>query len=137
MCLQFADAVRENKWPSDLKAGLIGSCTNSSYEDMSRAASLVKQALAAGIKAKVPFIVTPGSEQIRWARQRIRRSRTAIPSGLWLHYAAAVPCMLQAGCSGLSPVTTEPVQAPLAAQPCPCCSLVAATGASPPLLGHC
>lgn len=63
--LQFADAVRENKWPSDLKAGLIGSCTNSSYEDMSRAASLVKQALAAGIKAKVPFIVTPGSEQIR------------------------------------------------------------------------
>eukprot|EP00891_Asterochloris_glomerata_P001138 jgi/Astpho2/1138/Aster-07685 len=67
---KFADAVRENKWPSDLKAGLIGSCTNSSYEDMSRAASLVKQALAAGIKAKVPFIVTPGSEQIRATIER-------------------------------------------------------------------
>lgn len=62
---QFADAVRKNKWPAQLSAGLIGSCTNSSYEDMMRAASVAKQALAAGIKAKVPFAITPGSEQIR------------------------------------------------------------------------
>lgn len=68
--VQFADALRENKWPTDLKAGLIGSCTNSSYEDMQRAASVAKQALAAGIKAKVPFTITPGSEQIRATIER-------------------------------------------------------------------
>ena len=66
VCLQFADALRENKWPTELKAGLIGSCTNSSYEDMARASSVAKQALSAGIKAKVPFTITPGSEQIRY-----------------------------------------------------------------------
>ncbi|KAF8055995.1 Aconitate hydratase [Scenedesmus sp. PABB004] len=62
---KFADALRANGWPSELKAGLIGSCTNSSYEDMQRAASVARQALAAGIKSKVPFTITPGSEQIR------------------------------------------------------------------------
>eukprot|EP00877_Chromochloris_zofingiensis_P008121 jgi/Chrzof1/3562/Cz13g00140.t1_ACH1[v5.2] len=66
----FADAVKRNNWPSQLKAGLIGSCTNSSYEDMQRAASVAKQALAAGIKAKVPFTITPGSEQIRATIER-------------------------------------------------------------------
>lgn len=66
--VQFADALRENKWPTELKAGLIGSCTNSSYEDMARAQSVAKQALSAGIKAKVPFTITPGSEQIRCAQ---------------------------------------------------------------------
>lgn len=65
-CVQFADALRENKWPTELKAGLIGSCTNSSYEDMARAQSVAKQALSAGIKTKVPFTITPGSEQIRY-----------------------------------------------------------------------
>jgi aconitate hydratase len=44
---------RQNGWPAELKAGLIGSCTNSSYEDMQRAASVARQALAAGIKSKV------------------------------------------------------------------------------------
>ncbi|KAK9823152.1 hypothetical protein WJX72_000640 [[Myrmecia] bisecta] len=67
---KFADALKKNKWPSELKAGLIGSCTNSSYEDMQRAASVARQALAAGIKAKVPFTITPGSEQIRATIER-------------------------------------------------------------------
>jgi hypothetical protein len=62
---QFAEALRKNGWPTELKAGLIGSCTNSSYEDMARSASVARQALAAGIRAKVPFTITPGSEQIR------------------------------------------------------------------------
>lgn len=62
--------MKRNNWPSQLKAGLIGSCTNSSYEDMQRAASVAKQALAAGIKAKVPFTITPGSEQIRATIER-------------------------------------------------------------------
>ncbi|WIA23227.1 hypothetical protein OEZ85_000001 [Tetradesmus obliquus] len=67
---KFADAIRANGWPSELKAGLIGSCTNSSYEDMQRAASVARQALKAGIKSKVPFTITPGSEQIRATIER-------------------------------------------------------------------
>lgn len=51
--MQLADAIKENGWPSQLTASLIGSCTNSSYEDMTRSASIAKQALEAGIKAKV------------------------------------------------------------------------------------
>ena len=62
---QFKEAVKANKWPEELKVGLIGSCTNSSYEDMSRAASIAQDALDHGIKAKSVFTVTPGSEQIR------------------------------------------------------------------------
>ncbi|KAI5809573.1 aconitase family-domain-containing protein [Peziza echinospora] len=62
---KFKDAVAENKWPTTLDAGLIGSCTNSSYQDMLRVQSLVKQASAAGLKPKADFFITPGSEQIR------------------------------------------------------------------------
>ena len=50
---KFKQAVVDNKWPAELKVGLIGSCTNSSYEDMDRSASLAKQALAAGVESKV------------------------------------------------------------------------------------
>ena len=69
-CVQFGEAVKEHKWPSELKAGLIGSCTNSSYEDMMRSASVARQAIAAGIRSKVPFTITPGSEQIRATIER-------------------------------------------------------------------
>jgi len=62
---KFKDAVKANKWPEELKVGLIGSCTNSSYEDMSRGASIAEDAMAHGLKAKSLFTVTPGSEQIR------------------------------------------------------------------------
>jgi homoaconitase len=67
---KFKDAVKENDWPESLSAGLIGSCTNSSYQDMLRAESLVKQAETAGLKPKVGFYVTPGSEQIRATLER-------------------------------------------------------------------
>jgi len=66
----FGETVRAKGWPSEITAGLIGSCTNSSYEDMTRAASICKQALDAGIKAKVPFTISPGSEQIRATLER-------------------------------------------------------------------
>ncbi|KAI5863588.1 aconitase family-domain-containing protein [Durotheca rogersii] len=62
---KFSEAVKANSWPEELKVGLIGSCTNSSYEDMSRAASIARDALQHGLKAKSAFFVTPGSEQIR------------------------------------------------------------------------
>lgn len=62
---QFKDAVQKNGWPEELRVALIGSCTNSSYEDMSRAASVAKQALNHGVKSKSKYEVSPGSEQIR------------------------------------------------------------------------
>ncbi len=67
---KFADAVRENQWPQTLEVGLIGSCTNSSYEDITRAASLAKQAVDKGLKAKSEFTITPGSEMVRYTVER-------------------------------------------------------------------
>ncbi len=67
---KFAQAAKENNWPVTLEVGLIGSCTNSSYEDITRAASIAKQAVDAGIKTKSEFVITPGSEQIRYTVQR-------------------------------------------------------------------
>lgn len=66
----FKDAVSKNGWPADLSAALIGSCTNSSYEDMSRATSIVKEALDHGLVVKSYFNITPGSEQIRATTSR-------------------------------------------------------------------
>ena len=67
---KFAAAVKEHGYPQKLEVGLIGSCTNSSYEDLDRAASLAKQAVAKNLKAKSEFTVTPGSEQIRYTVER-------------------------------------------------------------------
>ena len=67
---QFAQAVRENNYPEKLEVGLIGSCTNSSYEDLSRAASLAQQAVKKNLRIKSEFTVTPGSEQIRYTVER-------------------------------------------------------------------
>jgi aconitate hydratase len=63
-------AARENDWPLDVSATLIGSCTNSSYEDITRAASIARQAAAKGLKAKVELLISPGSEQIRATIER-------------------------------------------------------------------
>ena len=61
----LGEAAKANGWPLEVKDGLIGSCTNSSYEDMGRVASIMKQAIAKGLKSKGTFYITPGSEQIR------------------------------------------------------------------------
>ena len=63
------EAIKEG-WPLDVKVGLIGSCTNSSYEDISRAASLAKQVKEKGLKSKAQFTITPGSEQVRYTIER-------------------------------------------------------------------
>jgi len=63
-------AAKENGWPLDVSVGLIGSCTNSSYEDISRAASIAKQAVDKGLKSKSEFTITPGSEQVRYTIER-------------------------------------------------------------------
>ncbi|CAK5262265.1 unnamed protein product [Mycena citricolor] len=62
---QFASEVKKNGWPEEMKVGLIGSCTNSSYEDMSRSAAIAKEAASHGLTMKSKFTVTPGSEQVR------------------------------------------------------------------------
>jgi aconitate hydratase len=67
---KFAAAVKENNWPEELEVGLIGSCTNSSYEDISRAASLAQQALDKDLVVKSEYTVTPGSELVRYTIQR-------------------------------------------------------------------
>lgn len=67
---QFAEEVKKNNWPQRLEVGLIGSCTNSSYEDISRSASLAKQAVDKKLKAKAEFTITPGSEQVRYTVER-------------------------------------------------------------------
>ncbi len=67
---EFKSFVIENNYPETLEVGLIGSCTNSSYEDISRAASVAKQADEKNLKVKSEFIVTPGSEQIRFTCER-------------------------------------------------------------------
>ena len=67
---KFAEEVKKNNWPQELKVGLIGSCTNSSYEDMSRAASIAKEAKAHGLDVKSKFTITPGSEQVRATIER-------------------------------------------------------------------
>ncbi len=67
---QFAQAVKDNGYPAKLEVGLIGSCTNSSYEDLDRAASVARQAGEKNIKAKAEFTITPGSELIRYTVNR-------------------------------------------------------------------
>lgn len=67
---KLGEAAKKNGWPNEIKVGLIGSCTNSSYEDMGRCASIVKEAMSHGLKSKIPFNVTPGSEQVRATIER-------------------------------------------------------------------
>jgi homoaconitase len=67
---KFRSVVEEKDWPRTFGAGLIGSCTNSSYQDMTRSEELVKQASAAGLSPKVDFFISPGSEQIRATLER-------------------------------------------------------------------
>jgi aconitate hydratase len=67
---KFAAAVRKNNWPAKLEVGLIGSCTNSSYEDLTRAASIAAQAATKNVKAKSEFTITPGSELVRYTAER-------------------------------------------------------------------
>ncbi|WP_291274924.1 aconitate hydratase [Flavobacterium sp.] len=67
---KMKEEAKANDWPIKVEWGLIGSCTNSSYEDMSRAASIVRQAVALGISPKAEFGINPGSEQIRYTIER-------------------------------------------------------------------
>uniref|UniRef100_A0A670K953 Aconitate hydratase, mitochondrial n=1 Tax=Podarcis muralis TaxID=64176 RepID=A0A670K953_PODMU len=89
-------AVAEKKgWPVDIRVGLIGSCTNSSYEDMGRSAAVAKQALAHGVKCKSQFTITPGSEQIRATIERDGYSKILRDVGGVVLANACGPCIGQ------------------------------------------
>lgn len=92
---KFSQAVKDNGWPQELKVGLIGSCTNSSYEDMSRAASIAQDAMDHGVKAKSLFTVTPGSEQIRATIERDGQLKTLEDFGGMILANACGPCIGQ------------------------------------------
>ncbi|KAH0543633.1 hypothetical protein FGG08_002071 [Glutinoglossum americanum] len=92
---KFADAVKTNKWPQSVSASLIGSCTNSSFQDMKRAEDLVKQASAAGLKPKTDFFITPGSEQIRATLEDSYTLETFSSAGGTVLANACGPCIGQ------------------------------------------
>ncbi|KAI9737741.1 MAG: aconitate hydratase [Cirrosporium novae-zelandiae] len=92
---KFKDVVKANGWPTEFGAGLIGSCTNSSYQDMTRAEDLVKQASAAGLSPKSDFFITPGSEQIRATLDRDETLSTFSSAGGTVLANACGPCIGQ------------------------------------------
>jgi len=92
---EFGDAVRKNGYPEELRVALIGSCTNSSYEDIERAASVARQARAKGLKAKSEFTITPGSEQVRATIERDGQLKVLTEIGGTVLANACGPCIGQ------------------------------------------
>ncbi len=90
---KMKEAAKENDFPEELSVGLIGSCTNSSYEDIDRAASIAKQALEKGLKAKSQFTITPGSEQVRATIERDGQLKTLTDFGGVVLANACGPCI--------------------------------------------
>ena len=92
---QFAAAVKEHGWPEKLEVGLIGSCTNSSYEDITRAASIAKQAVEKGLHVAAEFTITPGSELVRYTVARDGLLDTFAEMGGVVLANACGPCIGQ------------------------------------------
>ncbi|KAK2074302.1 hypothetical protein P8C59_008519 [Phyllachora maydis] len=92
---KFKQTVREQQWPEKLSAGLIGSCTNSSYEDMTRVDSMVRAAEKAGLKPAVDLYITPGSEQIRATLERDGTLDSLTAAGGIVLANACGPCIGQ------------------------------------------
>jgi aconitate hydratase len=92
---KFAEAVKANGWPVTLDVGLIGSCTNSSYEDISRAASVARQAAQKNLKARSEYTVTPGSEMVRFTVERDGFLKTFEDMGGVVLANACGPCIGQ------------------------------------------
>lgn len=90
---KMKEAAAANDWPTKIEVGLIGSCTNSSYEDISRAVSLAKQVAAKGLKTKAEFTITPGSEQVRYTIERDGFLDTFAQIGATVFANACGPCI--------------------------------------------
>jgi len=92
---QMAEVAKQNGWPEDVEVALIGSCTNSSYEDISRAASIAEDAMAKGLKAKSEYTITPGSEMVRFTIERDGFLKTFDKMGGVVLANACGPCIGQ------------------------------------------
>ncbi|MDX1533210.1 MAG: aconitate hydratase, partial [Nitrosopumilaceae archaeon] len=92
---ELSDDTKENQYIDEISVALVGSCTNSSYEDMSRAASIAEQAKSKGVKAKIPLLVTPGSEQIRATIERDGQMQSLKDIGATVLANACGPCIGQ------------------------------------------
>ena len=90
---QMKEAAAKNNWPTKVEVGLIGSCTNSSYEDISRAVSLAKQVSEKGLKTKAEFTITPGSELVRYTIERDGFLDTFANIGATVFANACGPCI--------------------------------------------
>jgi aconitate hydratase len=90
---KMKEAAAANNWPTKVEVGLIGSCTNSSYEDISRAVSLAKQVKEKGLKTKAEFTITPGSEQVRYTIERDGFLDTFAEIGATVFANACGPCI--------------------------------------------
>ncbi|MFN5423492.1 MAG: aconitate hydratase [bacterium] len=90
---QMKEAAAKNNWPTKVEVGLIGSCTNSSYEDISRAVSLAKQVAEKGLKTKAEFTITPGSELVRYTIDRDGFLKTFAEIGATVFANACGPCI--------------------------------------------
>ncbi|PVY41176.1 aconitate hydratase [Pontibacter virosus] len=92
---QFAAVVKEHNWPAKLEVGLIGSCTNSSYEDLTRSASIAEQAISKKLVAQAEFTITPGSELVRFTTARDGLLDTFAQMGGVVLANACGPCIGQ------------------------------------------
>lgn len=90
---KMKEEAAKNGWPTKVEVGLIGSCTNSSYEDISRAASLAVQVANKGLKTKAEFTITPGSEQVRYTIERDGFIKTFDRIGATVFANACGPCI--------------------------------------------
>ncbi len=90
---KMKEAAAANGWPTNVEVGLIGSCTNSSYEDISRAANLAEQAVAKNLKAKAKYTITPGSELVRYTIERDGFINTFDKIGGTVFANACGPCI--------------------------------------------
>ncbi|MFM9985136.1 MAG: aconitate hydratase [Flavobacteriales bacterium] len=90
---KMKEEAAKNNWPTKVEVGLIGSCTNSSYEDISRAASLAEQAIAKGLKPRAEFSITPGSELVRFTIERDGFIDTFNRMGATVYANACGPCI--------------------------------------------
>ncbi|WCL47542.1 aconitate hydratase [Leptospira sp. GIMC2001] len=90
---KLKEEAAKNGWPTKIEVGLIGSCTNSSYEDIARSASLAEQAIAKGLVPKAEFSITPGSEQVRYTIERDGFIKTFHKMGAKVFANACGPCI--------------------------------------------
>jgi aconitate hydratase len=92
---KLSQAVEENSWPEKLSASLVGSCTNSSYEDLMKVAGLASQAMQAGVTLKTPFYISCGSEQIQSTVEKDGILNTLREAGATVLTNSCGPCVGQ------------------------------------------